>query len=249
LVWVEKGVQQMDIKTFDSYDLMCDAIADEIAEQVEKEPDSLICIAAGHTSLGLFKSLIKLYDTGKINLENTKFVAMDEWLGMSTDTPNSCGYFLLRNFFDLLNFKPENIRLFDGTTTDHQEECKSVARFIEKSIRGAIDFLVMGTGMNGHLALNEPGCDFNARVGVVDLDETTKTVAQKYFNEATPLAGGLTLGIKDFSEAKRSILMVSGSHKKGILQKILNDTVSNAVPATAVREFENAALYCDKDAV
>ena len=242
-------VNNLLLVKFGSYKEMCRKIAGEISELLQENPEALLCIAAGHTSLGLFECLAQLYEEGGIDFKNVRFVAMDEWLGMSEQNPNSCGDFLNRNFFNRLNFDPENIRLFNGATGDHEKECREVAHFIkENSKYGVIDFLVLGTGMNGHLGLNEPGCDLEAGVSVVELDETTKAVGQKYFDEETPLSGGITLGIGDFAQARRSVLMISGSHKREILQKILEGPVNNMVPATAIHGFNNANIYCDRDA-
>ena len=237
----------MNLKVFDGYDQMCEEIANEISVMLKVKPSALLCIAAGHTSLGLLECLVRLYEEKEINFKNASFVAMDEWLGMSEKTLGSCGEFISSNFLEKVNFEPVNIRLFDGTTSDHETECQGVAQFI-KSKSGYIDYLVLGTGMNGHLALNEPGSDFEACVRVVELDSTTKEVAQKYFSEDTHLSGGITLGIGDFAKARRSVLMVNGSHKHEILHKIIAGPVSPAIPATIITKFNNASLYCDKKA-
>ena len=208
----------------------------------------MLCIAAGHTSVGIFERLVESYNQKKLDFSSAHFVAMDEWTGMSEKTPNSCGEFLSRCFFSKVNFKPGNIKLFDGAASSPDEECLAVQKFIkENSSDGVIDFLVLGTGMNGHLALNEPGCDFELSCGVVPLDDITKQVAQKYFDTKQELLSGLTLGVAEFKKAKRSVLMVSGAHKREILHKILSEPISNKIPATAVRDFVNASIYCDRE--
>ena len=108
--------------------------------------------------------------------------------------------------------------------------------------------MVLGSGMNGHLALNEPGCDFDARVHVAQLDESTKQIGQKYFQEKTELSGGITLGVGNFAEARRCVLMISGSHKHDILRKILASQVSNKIPATIIKKFANSSIFCDNSA-
>ena len=52
----------------------------------------------------------------------------------------------------------------------------------------------------------------------------------------------------NFREAARTVLMVSGSHKKEILGKILAGDVNGTIPASAIKTFANASIYCDKDA-
>ena len=228
----------MEFVIFDSYNQMCEKIALEIEEQLKKKPTSLLCIAAGHTSTGLFEHLLRL------DFKDAKFVAMDEWLGMSEKTPGSCGTFLRENFLSKANFAPSNVRLFDGKLDDYERECQEVSEFISDGI----DYLVLGTGMNGHLGLNEPGCDLKAGTRRVELDSVTQKVAQKYFEEQTPLLGGLTMGIGDFAKARRTVLMVSGYHKYDILHKIIDSPITPEIPATAIKDFENASLYCDKEA-
>lgn len=239
----------MDLQVFDRYSAMCQAISDEICAQLRKNPEMLLCIAAGHTSLGLFDALRAAYEGGTADFSRASFVAMDEWLNMSDRTPDSCGDFLRKNFLQYVNFAPERTRLFDGQTGSHRQECQAVEDFIqEHSHTGHIDYLVLGSGMNGHLALNEPGTSFDARAHVSVLDPVTQNVGQKYFSEQAALTGGITLGIANFREAERTVLMVNGSHKSTILERIVNAPISESIPATALRSFRNASLYCDRDA-
>lgn len=70
-----------------------------------------------------------------------------------------------------------------------------------------------------------------------------------FFKGDAVLQGGATLGMQNFREAKRCILMINDSHKAGILYQIMQANQSDpAIPATAILEFENASLYCDRAA-
>lgn len=103
--------------------------------------------------------------------------------------------------------------------------------------------------MNGHLALNEPGTALTQRAHAAELDASTARVGQKYFQAPVTLRGGLTLGLADFQEAARTILLISGSRKSGVLQKLkAAGRFQPDVPATAVYAFHHAAVYCDQDA-
>lgn len=241
----------MDTRLFENYDVMCRLIADEIAADLAENPKQLLCIAAGHTSLGIFEHLIHDFKEGKIDFSQAAFVAMDEWLHMSDKTTESCGYFLRKNFLEYVNYKPENVRLWDGTLVDTEKECRDVEAFIrEKSVHGAIDYLVLGSGMNGHLALNEPGTSFASTAHTTALDSVTCQVGQKYFTDGASLTGGITLGIENFRQAKRTVLAINGTRKAPILKKLLNCSApSEELPVTALLTFENAALYYDQEAL
>lgn len=240
----------MNTQIFETYDMMCRCVANEIEKDLKDNPQQMLCIAAGHTSLGVFKCLIQDYKAGNADFSQAWFAAMDEWLYMSDKTKESCGYFLREHFLNHVNYAPDHIRLWNGAAKNVQEECEQVERFIkEHSVSGTIDYLVLGAGMNGHLALNEPGTPFDSRAHVSVLDPVTKKVGQKYFSSETPLSGGITLGIDNFRQARRSVLMVNGKGKSAILKKILNASAPDEqIPATALLTFENASLYCDREA-
>lgn len=240
----------MNTIVFPSYEEMCFQTAEEIIRLFNENPRRMLCIAAGNTSLGVFDCLIKACQEGRVSFEEAYFVAMDEWLGMNAATEDSCSNFLVKHFLNHVNFKKDHIRLWDGCTGDTQKECEEVERFIrENSVSGGIDFLILGMGMNGHLALNEPGVDLHRTAHICQLDSVTQKVGQKYFKEQAPLTGGITLGIENFRQAERTILMVDGAHKAEITQKLISaPEVTSQLPATAIREFPNASLYCDKAA-
>jgi 6-phosphogluconolactonase/glucosamine-6-phosphate isomerase/deaminase len=239
----------MDTRIFKDYDALCACISGEIIGALKENPSLLLCIAAGYSSLGVFDGLVKAYREGGADFSHAAFVAMDEWAGMSEHTPGSCGMLLRERLLRHLNFLPERIRLFDGTAADAIAECADVENFIAKhSISGCIDYLVLGVGMNGHLALNEPGASITSRTRVTKLDPVTRDVGQKYFNAKTELTGGLTLGLANFREAKRAVLMVCGEHKRTVLRRILSSEPGEALPAAWIKLFANSSLYYDQEA-
>lgn len=234
---------------FESYEIMCQKVAEEIREDLKKNPKQMLCIAAGNTSQGVLGELIKMYQNKEVDFSKAYFVAMDEWAGMNENTPGSCGNFLVKYFLKYVNYPKENVKLWNGKAEDLHEECNDVENFLKKSENGAIDYLVLGTGMNGHLALNEPGTDFNQYSHIQELDAITKKVGQKYFEEKAILEGGVTMGIQNFREAKRAVLMINGIHKREIAGKILKASETDEqIPATVLYEFENASIYCDREA-
>lgn len=236
----------MNFSSFDDYTQLCTTVAERIAAILSKKPDSLICIAAGHSSLGVFDALISMFRNGNIDFSKSYFVAMDEWKGMNDTTDGSCSDFLRKNFLSHVNYPEDHIRLVNGLAEDLDQECAEIKSFIDE--HGGMDYLLLGVGMNGHLALNEPGVDFNESVHVTQLDEVTKNVGTKYFNDAPALTGGVTIGIADIREAKEIVLLINGERKQEILKKIMESPVTNMLPATALKEMPQASILCDKEA-
>lgn len=236
----------MNLQIFDDYTALSRSAAQEIIEILKANPKAHLCIAAGHTSLGIFKELKEAFDRREISFSDCRFTAMDEWLHMNDTTPGSCGDFLRKNFLSLVDFKEENIVLFDGKAQDPKAECQRVQQVLED--RGPFDYLLLGIGMNGHLALNEPGSSFEGSVHVTELDSVTQNVGQKYFDtqETTALTGGVTIGIGDMAKSKRIVLAVNGEKKRDILAKIMDAPVSEELPATVLKSWPQADIYCDK---
>ncbi|NLG24578.1 MAG: glucosamine-6-phosphate deaminase [Clostridiales bacterium] len=218
-------------------------IAGELIELVARKPGALLCIAAGHTSLGLFDALAAACESGKTSLKDARFVAMDEWAGMGAATPGGCGDFLTRHFLSRVDLAPGNVRLFDGRAADLAAECDGVEDFIARS--GGIDYLVLGVGMNGHIALNEPKSSFSSRSRAVPLDDTTRRVGQKYFGDPVALVGGVTLGVATLCEARRIAVTIYGAHKAEVAAAALRGPIDEAMPASALRRCEGALYALD----
>lgn len=244
-------VSDLDITVFENYMAMSRKASEAIVQNLKINPKQLLCIAAGHTSLGVLQELVDLYERREVDFSKASFVAMDEWTEMDEYTEGGCGWFLRKNFLEKVNYSEGNVFLWNGKAADYETECKRAQSFIrEHSREGVIDFLILGSGMNGHLALNEPGSELCSRARCVKLDEMTSSVGQKYFNEDVSLKGGLTLGLADFEEAKRKILLISGEQKREILKKIrAAGKFINQVPATAMYSYVNSSVYCDIESI
>lgn len=236
----------MDFHVFENDTALSSAAADAVCELLQEKPDALLCIAAGHSSLGLFRELIRRFQEKKVDFSRAGFSAMDEWSGMNETTPGSCGDFLVKNFLSQVNFPRERVRLVNGKATDLQAECAQIKEIIEAA--GGFDLIVLGIGINGHLALNEPGVDFSLSVHTTVLDSVTRQVGKKYFESAPQLTGGVTIGIADIAAAKKAILLVNGEKKSRIVKQILDSPVTNQLPATALKDMPHAAFWCDRDA-
>ncbi len=237
----------MKVSTFASQQEAGAYIAGCIIEIVKRKPDALLCLAAGHTSLPVFDALITAYKAGTVDFAQTRIVGVDEWLGMENFGSGSCGRFLKTNFFDKVNLQMAHIRLFDSQTQNPDGECKAVEAFIDS--RGGMDYLLLGMGMNGHLALNEPGESFTAGAHVAPLAQTTKEVAPKYFPEGMPpIESGITLGIGNLMAARVIQLAVFGAHKQKTVKRLLEGEISTDCPATALRTREDTELVLDEEA-
>lgn len=225
---------------FDTAELAAGHAADTVAALLAQKPDAVLCLAAGHTSLPVFEAFLRR----GLDFSRARFVGLDEWVGVGPEVEGSSASFLERNFFSKANVRRENIRLFNALAQDLTAECAAVERQIADW--GGIDYLLLGMGMNGHLALNEPGDSFEHTAHVAELSETTKTVAPKYFAaDMPPLRQGITLGVADFLRARRVQLTVFGAAKAPMVARLLELGPTTDLPATALHLLPEAELLLD----
>ena len=233
----------MTINTFSNYQTLSEATANLIIEVLRQKPDALICIASGDTPLGVCKFLAK---SDKKLFEKCTFVGLDEWVGMDENDEGSCKYGVYQNLLIPLNFPPERIKYFDAKAQDLASECQKINEFIAS--HGGLDVMLVGVGMNGHIALNEPNTTFDTYAHVSELEEITKSVGQKYFTKQTTLTQGITLGLGHLQEAKLSILLANSSKKSMVIKRALTDVITEQFPASIFQQIENSLVMLDLEA-
>ena len=231
---------------YKDYTELSDNTAEQIAAIITNKPDALLCFPAGETSVGTFKHLIELNMAGKISFKNCKIVGLDEWANLGKMRNENCFSFLKKHLFDHIDYSDENLCFFNGESSDLVHECNKTDSFINKY--GPIDMILLGAGMNGHLGLNEPGTSFDLYSHIVNLDETTKTVGQKYFSDKVNLSSGITLGIKYIMEAKTVILQLNGAKKAEIVKRLIDSEISPSFPASVIKAHSNSFLLLDREA-
>ncbi|MCE6990329.1 6-phosphogluconolactonase [Dyadobacter sp. CY323] len=228
------------------YNAMSSMAADRVMALLAKKPDAVICLPSGSTPLGMFQTLVAANQKGTTDFSKCVFIGLDEWIGLNADDDGSCRNLLDRDFLKPIGMRENQIVYFDGKAIDPAAECDRVNKILDSL--GGLDLIVLGMGMNGHLALNEPGTAWNLYAHVSDLDPVTVEVGQKYFKKATVLTKGITIGIRNILEAKTAILLASGKSKAEVVRRALAFPVTTDFPATALQNHLNAEIILDEEA-
>ncbi len=236
----------MKVLVFNDNNALAEFAASEMIELLKKKPAAVICLASGDSPKLTCELFVKKATTEKINLESFIFIGLDEWVGLSPKTKGSCESDFQNRLFDPLGIRPSQYHLFDGLSNNLEKECADMDAFIKK--KGGIDLMVVGIGMNGHIGFNEPGVDFNLLSHVIDLDETTVSVGQKYFSEPVSLQKGITLGLGHLMNSKKLLLLANGKRKSMVIKKAVEETISNLFPASIVQQHPESYVLIDEDA-
>lgn len=236
----------MNLRILSDYSTLSRTTADLVAAYLRAKPKSMICLASGHSPRGVFECLVSDVVSNRLSLDECTFISLDEWLGIPASQPGSCRDMMDKDLFKPLGVHPSRIVFFNGMSADPQREAAVMNEVIDNA--GGLDIMLVGVGMNGHIAMNEPGTSFGIHAHVSTLAEETKTVGQKYFEKNTVLNHGLTLGLGHFREARLPILMAAGESKRNIMKKVLTSAPDENLPASIIHLMPGAYVMLDKDA-
>jgi glucosamine-6-phosphate isomerase len=231
---------------YDNYEELSLRTAELISSIISEKPDALLCFPAGETSVGTFRHLIELNRPGKLSFSKCRIVGLDEWAHIGKMKSENCFSFLKKHLFDHIDYNKDHFCFFNGESDDLRAECVKTDNFIREF--GPIDMMLLGAGMNGHLGLNEPGTSFELYSHIVDLDDTTRVVGQKYFSGEVTLTSGITLGLKYVMEARIVILQLNGTRKAGVVKKLADSEVTPEFPASILKSHPDSYLLLDKEA-
>ena len=220
--------------------------AQYIAKFIRGNPQSLLCLAAGDTPLGMYKRLVELQHQGEVDLNSVYYVGLDEWVGIGYEIKGSCMQVMMDGFYGPAQIRPENMRVFNGLAENMEEECAQVEQWVAD--HGGIGMTLLGIGMNGHVGFNEPYTDPQKSIVLHDLDNVTEQVGKKYFDGKNCPTQGVTIGIRLLSGAKQVCLVASGAKKAPILRKSLMEDPTVAVPASLMQLHEQLTVIMDQEA-
>ena len=233
------------------YDKMCQWAADHIVKAINGHKGDrpfVLGLPTGSSPIGVYKKLIEANKAGKVTFKNVITFNMDEYLGLPREHDQSYWYFMHDNFFDHIDIPAENINILNGMTEDPEAEC---ARYEEKiAACGGIDLFMGGSGVDGHIAFNEPYTSLNSRTGVRDLTEDTRIVNSRFFGndpEKVP-SQALSVGIGTVTDAKEVLVLISGHNKARALAATVEGGVSQKWTCSALQWHNGAIIACDEAA-
>lgn len=236
----------MNISISKTYEEMSRKAANDLLDFLSSVQYPLLCTASGDSPKGLYQELKKKVHEKGIDVSDWKFLSLDEWSGMNANDEGSCRFHLNNDLFNPLNLDKDQITFFDGKAQKPDEECERIEKLISEN--GGIDVSVVGLGLNGHVGMNEPGTSAASRTHVAEIHPVTQQTGQKYFTNERNLTHGLTLGIQNLMESKFVMLLVSGKKKAEMVKKVVEEEITNEVPASLLKNHPNFYLYLDLDA-
>ena len=223
-------------------------VANIISAQVILKPDSVLGLATGSSPIGAYQQLIEWYNKGDVDFSRVRSVNLDEYVGLAPSHEQSYAYFMYHNFFDFINIKPENVHLPDGLDPDAEGQGKKYDALIRSL--GGVDLQLLGIGRDGHIGFNEPCGEFVKGTHCVELTQDTREANARFFGsiELVPKTA-YTMGILDIMQARRVVMIATGSSKAAILKDAFWGPVTPQIPASILQLHPDFTLVADEEAL
>ncbi len=199
-------------------------------------------MATGSTPIPFYNALTGMFLENEIDFRNVHTFNLDEYLDLPPYHPNSYRSYMETHLNRYVNIPKRGMHFLNGFTRDWRTTCQRYETAVREL--GGIDLQVLGIGVNGHIAFNEPGTSKSSRTRMVRLSERTLQDNASLFpdpREAPRFA--LTMGIETILEAKTIVLLATGAGKANAIYESLCESPGERVPASFLQEFSGRCVY------
>ena len=237
----------MRIFVTENYEAMSAKAADVLAAVVHLKSDCVLGLATGSTPVGLYKELIRMNQAGEIDFAPITSFNLDEYYPISPDNNQSYRYFMNENLFNHVNIDKSRTHVPNGMAVDADAECKAYDAALKAA--GGADIQLLGIGVNGHIAFNEPDEELICGTHVTALTDSTIEANSRFFASRDQVpTRALTMGMASILSAKKIVILANGKGKHPAVKKLLDDTITTQNPATLLKVHPDVTLICDKAA-
>ena len=216
-----------------------------IAGAVRKKPALVLGLATGGTMVGVYRHLVGLHKQGSLDFSRVVTVNLDEYLGLPAAHSRSFHHFMREHLFAHVNVATRNIHIPDGTISGNYDQyCASYEDAIRTA--GGIDLQLLGIGRNGHIGFNEPTSSLASRTRLKVLSKETLDDNSKFFapGQESPRCA-ITMGIGTILEARKVLLLATGTSKAAAVAKSIEGPITSAVSASALQLHPDVTFIID----
>jgi glucosamine-6-phosphate deaminase len=214
-------------------------VADVILKVVAAKPDAVLGLATGSSPLAVYRTLAAHHG----DLSRVRGFALDEYVGIAKDHPQSYRAVITREVVEPLGLTPDLVHV-PGDDGPIQTAGLDYEWAIRKA--GGIDVQLLGIGRSGHIGFNEPGSSFVSLTRVKTLTEVTRADNARFFDSIDDVPTHcITQGLGTIARAEHLVLLAFGEAKAEAIQAAVEGPLTASVPGSAIQLHRNVTVVVD----
>ncbi|NYF15745.1 glucosamine-6-phosphate deaminase [Microbacterium sp. AK009] len=234
-----------EIVIVDSADAAGALVAGEIVRLIGENPRAVLGLATGSTPLPVYRALRE--QSAGIDLSGVRGFALDEYVGIAPDHPESYASVIHREVVDPLGLDPALVHVPDGDPARIAVSGEQYERAIDAA--GGVDLQILGIGTDGHLGFNEPGSSFASRTRVKTLTAQTRQDNARFFPSLDDVPRHcITQGLGTILRARHLVLLAFGEGKAAAVAGAVEGPLTASLPASAIQLHPHATVVVDEEA-
>jgi glucosamine-6-phosphate deaminase len=242
--------EKIPVKIFDEIGSGSRFIAREIAEVIrQKQKEGKPCVlglATGSSPKTVYAELVRLHQEEGLSFQHVITFNLDEYYPIDPEALQSYNRFMKKHLFDRVDIDPNNTHIPDGSLDRDAIKKFCVAYEAKIESAGGIDLQILGIGNNGHIGFNEPGSSRFSKTRLIPLENSTRLANSGEFQNISSVPRlAITMGIDTILKAKRVILMAWGSGKAPVIQKAVEEHVTEQIPASILQQHNDTLFVVD----
>ena len=219
-------------------------VAEQFIEIVNKVDNPVFCLPTGNSPVLTYNHIIDDYKKNKTSWKNVRTYNLDEYAGIRVEHPKSFRSFMLDSLFNHIDidksktFFPNPIGDLDKNSLEYENQIKNEKQF---------DLTLLGIGIDGHIAYNEPGSKINSKTRWVHLHNSTIDLINKDFKDESFVPHfGITMGVETIIKNSNKIILIAfGESKRNALEILKKGKLDKNITATALLKHKNVEIWTD----
>ena len=228
-------------------------VAELLLQERQQRPQRPLGLATGRTMEPVYAALASRWEAlpgaeRQRLTEGWQSFNLDEYVGLGRHDPGSFAAEMEDRLVKPLELNWKQVSLPDGLAPDPVAEAHRYGTTVQAA--GGIGLQLLGLGLNGHVGFNEPPCEANQPSHALRLCPDTRAANAGAFGgviSAVPETA-ITLGMADILAAGRIVLVVTGSTKARVLQRLLNEPPNRDLPASWLQRHPSTLVIVDSAA-
>jgi glucosamine-6-phosphate deaminase len=222
-------------------------VARVVAHDLRANSHLVLGLATGKTMERVYRQLVRQHQEGRLDFSLCSTFNLDEYVGLFPSDPHSYRHYMDEHLFRLVNIDPRNTHLPNGLASNLDEECRRYEGLIQRF--GGIDLQLLGIGRAGHIGFNEPLSALRSRTRVKALTPTTlKQNGPAFGGEDKVPRRAITMGVGTIIEARRCLLLATGSSKAEVIAQAVEGPITSMVTASTLQLHPRCTVVVDEAA-